>query len=179
MRYYSPGYPNIARSLRRCLASLGKVYWAWMCVLWWTTYWGIPGNVLGAEPPTIPGPVQELKILDDFTSESRAAWQGKCGENVEFKFETGLNMPGIAESLAKIEFRRKDPNNHEPGRNWFSMKRDLPPGAIASNATGIRLLIGSQPATQWWINVVVSIGHRARLAGRNFASSPLWALVRL
>ncbi|HTL16263.1 MAG TPA: hypothetical protein VL793_03450, partial [Patescibacteria group bacterium] len=39
-----------------------------------------------------------------------------------------------------------------------SLKRDLPEGAVGGDEDGIRLIMGSQPAAQWWINVALRVG---------------------
>jgi len=41
------------------------------------------------------------------------------------------------------------------------MKRNLPAGLILPQASGIRLLMGSQPSAQWWINIVLRIGSES------------------
>jgi hypothetical protein len=127
----------------------------WSCLLLASS-----SNLLqAAESKPLLGPVEELKVLDDFTAESRAAWSVAGGSNTEFTFETGVNIPGIAGSLARIELSKKDAGDRVGGHNWFSMKRNLPAGAIAADATGIRLLIGSQTAVQWWINIGLRVGN--------------------
>lgn len=105
------------------------------------------------------GPVEELKVLDDFTADSTAAWKTTAGSNVGFKFEAGRNIPGIADSLGQIELSKKDAQDLVPGHNWFSIQRRLPAGLITAEANGIRLVMGSQPAAQWWINVALHAGN--------------------
>ncbi len=113
-----------------------------------------------ADSQPLLGPVEELKVLDDFTADSDPAWKATAGSNVEYKFQAGRNIPGIASSLAQIDLARKDPQDAVPGRNWFSMKRRLATGQISAEARGIRLVIGSQPATQWWLNVALHAGNQ-------------------
>jgi hypothetical protein len=119
-----------------------------------------PGVLPAAEPRLVLGPVEELRILDDFTTDSRAAWNLSQGSNVEFKFETGRNIPGIASSLAQVELKLKDAGDRVAGHNWFTMRRKVAPGALSSDARGIRLVMGSQPAAQWWINVALHAGDK-------------------
>ena len=107
----------------------------------------------GAELKPQLGPVEEGVLLDDFTMESQTAWKPTAGSNVGYKLEAGRNIPGVASSLMQIELSRKDPTDTAPGHNWFSMKRSLPAGLIKGDAKGIRLVMGSQPAAQWWLNV--------------------------
>jgi hypothetical protein len=113
-----------------------------------------------AGPTPLLGPVEELKVIDDFTAESKTAWKATCGDNVEYRLETGRNIPGIADSLGRIELSTRDALDRVPGHNWFSMKRNLPAGVITAEARGIRLLMGSQPAAQWWINVGLRVGGK-------------------
>jgi hypothetical protein len=80
-----------------------------------------------AESKPLFGPVEELKIIDDFTTESKAAWKTSAGSNVEWKFETGRNIPGVAGSLVQIELRLKDAKDQEPGHKWFSCPSNLNP----------------------------------------------------
>lgn len=112
-----------------------------------------------AELRPLLGPVEELKVLDDFTAVSEAAWKASSGSNVEYKLQTGRNIPGIASSLGQIDFSAKDAQDRVPGHNWFTMKRSLPAGLISTNANGVRLVMGSQPAAQWWINVALHVGN--------------------
>lgn len=128
--------------------------WLWCC-LWLAGPLTLPR---AAEPKPLPGPVEELKVLDDFTDESKPAWKPTAGSNVDYKFEVGRNIPGIANSLAQIELSKKDAGDRVPGHNWFSVKRALPAGAISSDARGLRLVMGSQPAAQWWINIALRAG---------------------
>ncbi|HEY5911763.1 MAG TPA: hypothetical protein VJA21_14270 [Verrucomicrobiae bacterium] len=121
---------------------------------------GWPGSTRAAESRPLLGPVEELKVLDDFTTNSQAAWKPTGGSNVEFKFEAGLDIPGIANSLARVELSNKDLQDRVPGHNWFTMKRSLPAGLITGDAKGIRLVMGSQPAAQWWINVALHAGNK-------------------
>jgi hypothetical protein len=130
-------------------------------VLSWVVLVGLPcpGITRADEARTLLGPVEELSVLDDFTSASQELWKTSGGENVSFKAQAGRNIPGIASSLMLVELLRKDAKDQVPGHNWFSLKRDLAPGAISSDADGIRLIMGSQPAAQWWINVSLRIGE--------------------
>jgi hypothetical protein len=111
-----------------------------------------------AEPKSLLGPAEEFSILDDFTAASRPAWKTAAGANVSFNLETGRNIPGVADSLMLLELSTKDSQDRAPGHNWFSLKRDLAPSAIGADADGIRLVMGSQPAAQWWINVTLRVG---------------------
>src|SRR5579859_1496790 len=113
---------------------------------------------LAAAPNTLLGPVEELGMLDDFATSSKSLWKISVGSNVDCRFETGINIPGIANSLGELELKNKDPQDGEAGHNWASMQRALPAGAITKEATGIRLVLGSQPAAQWWINVALHAG---------------------
>lgn len=126
----------------------------WLCLLSW------PALASAADTKPLLGPVEQLKILDDFTADRQPAWKLTKGSNVQYQFQTGQNIPGVAESLAKISLSRKNPLDSVPGNNWFSMKRSLPPGGITINASGIRLVMGSQPAAQWWIQIVLRVGDQ-------------------
>ena len=110
------------------------------------------------DPAPLLGPVEELRVLDDFTEESKPAWKVTGGSTIEFEFEVGRNIPGVADSLAQIRLSKRDAQDGVPGHNWFSMKRSLSPGVIAGDARGIRLVMGSQPAAQWWLNVSLRVG---------------------
>ena len=116
--------------------------------------------IFGAELPNrqLLGPVEELRVLDDFTPESRSAWETSAGSNIQPKFDTGINIPGIASSLGRLTLTHKDEQDRVSGHNWFSFKRSVPPGTLSSDATGIRLVMGSEPAAQWWLNIAVHVG---------------------
>ncbi len=116
----------------------------------------LPGYAAQSKP--LLGPVEELSILDDFTTNSQALWKTAAGDNVSFKLESGRNIPGVANSLMLLELSKKNPEDRVPGHNWLSLKRDLGPGSIDPDADGIRLVMGSQPAAQWWINITLRVG---------------------
>src|SRR5258707_13675465 len=65
-------------------------------------------SVFSAEPKQLLGPVEEASVLDEFTSESKAAWQLTAGSNVRYEFDTGRNIPGVASSVCQIELSSKD-----------------------------------------------------------------------
>ena len=111
------------------------------------------------ETKSLPGPIEELRVLDDFTAESKSVWRFSAGSNSEYGFVAGQNIPGIADSLGQVELRTKDAQDRVAGHNWFSMKRALAAGTITSDAKGIRLVMGSQPAAQWWISVGLHVGN--------------------
>jgi hypothetical protein len=113
-----------------------------------------------AQPGALLGPVEESAILDDFIADSKAVWSTTVGSNVRYQFDTGRNIPGVANSLAQIDLLAKDVNDRVPEHNWFSMKRRLSPGSISADVNGIRLIMGSQPSAQWWINVSLRIGNK-------------------
>ena len=124
----------------------------------WALVTGSTLSLLAADSKALLGPVEELDILEAFPAPAKSLWNTSAGSNVQFKFETGVNIPGIADSLGQLELKRKDAQDGEPGHNWFTMKRPLAAGAISKEATGIRLVMGSQPAAQWWINVALRVG---------------------
>lgn len=114
-----------------------------------------------ADPKPLLGPAEEVNLLDDFTAETKPAWKIGSGSNVDCSFETGYNIPGVAQSLARIGLRSKDAADHNPGHNWYSMTRTIPAGLITTNATGIRLVMGSEPAAQWWLRVSLQAGDKS------------------
>jgi len=118
----------------------------------------VASGLNAADPKTLRGPVEELGMLDDFTIGSQESWTVSAGSNVGYKLETGLNIPGVASSVAQLELSHKDGADLEPGHNWIALKRALPLGTIGREANGIRLVMGSQPAAQWWINVSIRVG---------------------
>jgi hypothetical protein len=120
-----------------------------------------PVSARAAEPRPLPGPIEELNVLDDFAADSKPAWKIGSGSNVDCSFETGLNIPGLAQSLARIALKINDGQDRDPGHNWFSMTRTIPAGLITTNATGIRLIIGSEPAAQWWMRLSLQAGDKS------------------
>jgi hypothetical protein len=114
--------------------------------------------LFAAESKPLLGPVEELSVLDDFTADSQELWKATAGQNVSYKMDAGRNIPGVAASLMQIELSTKDSQDRVGGHNWFSLRCDLRRGAITNDADGIRLVMGSQPAAQWWINVALRVG---------------------
>jgi hypothetical protein len=125
---------------------------------WFLVLVAVVPTALSAEPKQLLGPVEELKVLDDFTAQSQPDWKLSDGSNVGHRFEAGRNIPGIANSLGQVQLLIKDSQDRVPGHNWFTMRRPLPLGSITPDASGIRLVMGSQPAAQWWINVSLRVG---------------------
>ena len=148
-----------SRGIMFCLAARAcralKIH-ALVCAWFWCL--AVSSTIPAAAPNTLLGPVEELGVLDDFTAASKTLWKISLGSNVDCRFETGLNIPGIADSLGELELKTKDPQDREAGHNWASLQRGLPAGAITQGATGIRLVLGSQPAAQWWINLALHVG---------------------
>ncbi len=128
------------------------------CVLSWLLILFLANSLNAAEPGTLLGAVEEDGILDDFTASSKTLWKVSGGSNVEYGFETGVNIPGIAGSLGRLELKTRDSQDRAAGHNWFSMRRTLSPEAIDQGTAGIRLIMGSQPAAQWWINIALHVG---------------------
>src|SRR6185437_6458654 len=74
-----------------------------------------PGAGSSAADKPLLGPVEELQVLDDFTTASQSAWKTSAGQNVLSKLESGLNIPGVAESLMLVELTKKTSRDTEPG----------------------------------------------------------------
>lgn len=139
------------RLLRKCFRSSLALAIVWLALL--------PVVASSAADKPLLGPVEELAVLDDFTNGSQSAWKTSAGQNVLSTIAAGRNIPGVASSLMLVELTRKTSQDIEPGHNWFSLKRDLAPGSIGADADGIRLVMGSQPAAQWWIQVNLRVGN--------------------
>ncbi len=105
------------------------------------------------------GPVEEVSVLDDFTTNSQAAWSASSGGNVSFKLACGRNIPGVADSVMQIDFQKKNGQETSATQNWLSLKRPVQRGSVGTAAEGLRLLLGSPTGGEWWINVSLRIGN--------------------
>ncbi len=113
---------------------------------------------LAQTPPIVLGPIEDLGLVEDFTADRQELWVGKAGSNVKFSTQAGYELPGVAGTLLRIEVNKHDPNVKEPGANWFRVDRaGLPDGLVAPDADGLRIMLGSQTETRWWIQVVVTV----------------------
>lgn len=114
--------------------------------------------VLAQQPLVVLGPIEELGLVEDFTTDRQPLWVGKGGANVKFSTQAGYELPGVAGTLLRIELGKHDPSVKEPGANWFRVDRaDLPDGLVSPEADGLRLMLGSHFETRWWIQLVLTV----------------------
>lgn len=120
------------------------------------------GCILGsawAEDPVVLGPLEEIGLIENFTAERAAAWQPRSGSNVAVEVQSGVELPGVAQTLLAVTMARKDPADTEPGNNWLAVAcTDVAAGRIPPGADGFRFLIGSRVSLQQWVQVVLTTG---------------------
>lgn len=105
---------------------------------------------------TVLGPVQELKVLDDFGPASTNVWKAHSSDNLRFEM-TAQSVPGVSDSLLQINFTRKE--DGKPA--LFTLKRALPAGSIGSEARGLRIVLGAPQGKEWWMQLSVHVGGKS------------------
>jgi len=116
-------------------------------------------------PPTfVLPPAEDIVLIDDFTAASAAAWTAKMGANVTCEIEAGYAIPGVAQSLMRLRGGIKDPDNHEPGANWFSVTKEKLKPRLPAETTGLRIMLGEQVPAQWWVQVALRTDEGANYA---------------
>ena len=120
-------------------------------------------SAIAADPAVIQDAAHEVGLIVDFGSEAAKAWQPRWGDNVTTHVESGYSIPGVASTLMRIELQLKNPADHEPSHNWFATEiKDLPDGLVPESIDGLRILIGSQTSTQWWVSVDLTLADGQR-----------------
>lgn len=86
-----------------------------------------------------------------------------AGDNVKWNVLSGYSIPGVAQTLLRVEGRLKNPADREPSHNWFaSAWKSVPSGLIPQDVDGIRVTCGSLTSGQWWValDLTTSDGQR-------------------
>lgn len=110
-----------------------------------------------AQEPVVLGPIQEVALIEDFTADKAELWVPRSGSNVTYEVKSGVELPGVAQTLMSIEMGRKDWEDTEGGHNWFGIDRKgLPAGTVPAGITGFRFLIGTLKELQQWVQVVLT-----------------------
>ncbi|MGO8748985.1 MAG: hypothetical protein ACLQNE_23725 [Thermoguttaceae bacterium] len=134
----------------------------------WTAVACLVGLVCGstlvvAEEAAILGSPRDVATVADFGPEAAKLWESRAGDNVKWNVLSGYSIPGVAQTLLRIEGRLKNPADREPSHNWFaSAWKSVPSGLIPQDADGIRVTCGSLTSGQWWValNLTTSDGQR-------------------
>lgn len=109
-------------------------------------------TLLAAEEGTVLGLPREVATVADFGPEAAKLWESRAGDNVKWNVQSGYSIPGVAQTLLRIEGQLKNPSDREPSHNWFaSAWKSMPSGLIPQDADGLRVTCGSLTSGQWWI----------------------------